>query len=109
MGVVMGISATATAKGTVEVVLAMRLDNQLAVGFLASGPRRLGLVPDPAKNPTRFVWVGLLPGPDINPGFFRWVYHTAELHFCELSTLAPIKYLSCDRITISYICKKYSF
>ena len=43
-----------------------------------------GSVPEPAKNPTRCVFVGLLPGPDINPRFFGRVLPTAEPHFREL-------------------------
>jgi len=50
-------------------------------------------------------WRGLLPGPDRTLRFFGRVLQEAEPHFCELSTLAPIKYLSYDHITIWYIRK----
>jgi len=59
------------------------------------GPdKQFSSVPDPSKKPNRSVLARLVPGPDINPQFFGRVYHTAEPHFRELSTLAPIKYLS---------------
>jgi len=67
---------------------------------------RFGSVPDPSKKPKHTVLVGLVPGPDINLQFFGQVYHTAKPHFRELSTLAPIKYLSCNRITIWYTRKR---
>ena len=67
------------------------------------------LVPDPAKNPTRFVLAGLLPGPVTNLWSFGQVQHTAEPYFCDLRTLPAIKYLSSDRITIRYIRKRCTF
>jgi hypothetical protein len=38
--------------------------------------------------------------PHLKPQFFGRVLHTAKPHFRELRTLAPVKYLSSDRITI---------
>jgi hypothetical protein len=49
-----------------------------------------GLVPDPAKNPTRFVLVGLLPGPDINPLFFCRVGTGPRLHITVPTMLAVL-------------------
>jgi len=55
------------------------------------------------------VLAGLLPGLDINPPFFGRVLPTAEPHCRELQTLATIKHLSSDRITIWFIRKSCSF
>jgi len=57
-----------------------------------------GSVPDPANDPTRCVLAGLLPGTDINPWFFGQVGPGLQFHNLVPATLAPIKYMCCDRI-----------
>jgi len=51
-----------------------------------------------AENPNRYVLAGLLPGPNRNPVFFGWVGTGPRVHFAVPTFLAPIKYLSSDRI-----------
>jgi len=63
----------------------------------------------PIKNPNCPDLVGLSPGLDINAQFSGQVYPTAEPHLRELTTFAPIQYLSCDRVTIWHICTRCSF
>jgi hypothetical protein len=53
---------------------------------------------EPPSNPTRSVLAGLLPGPDINPRFFGRVEPGPRFRNTVPATLAPIKYLSYDRI-----------
>jgi hypothetical protein len=50
------------------------------------------------KIPNRNVLVGLLAGPDQNPMFFHWVGAGPQIHFAVSTVLAPIEYLSFDRI-----------
>jgi len=63
----------------------------------------------PIQIQTHCVLAGTLPWPDINPWFFGRVYPASESHFRELRTLAAINHLSCDHITIWYICRSCSF
>ena len=76
--------------GTVALVLFWNRD-----GFELPNDQRF-------QTPTTPSTTVLLPG-----------LHSAEPHFCELRSLALIKYSSSDRITIQYICKwcpfAYSF
>jgi len=55
---------------------------------------------EPPSDSTRSVLVGLLPGPDINPMFFGRVEPGPQFHITVPATLAPIKYLSSDHITL---------
>jgi hypothetical protein len=61
------------------------------------------------NKPIRSVLVGLIAGLGINPQLSDQLYCTAELHFRELRTLAPITYLSSDCIATLYIHKWCSF
>jgi len=63
-------------------------------------PEGPGLGQEPPSNPTCSVLAGLLPGPDINPRFFGRVEPGPRFHITVPATVAPIKYLSSDRITI---------
>ena len=47
---------------------------------------RFGSVPDPARNPTRFVLVGLLPGPDVEPWVFGLVGTGPRFKLCSSYT-----------------------
>jgi len=55
---------------------------------------------EPPSNPTRSGLAGLLPGPDINPRFLAGLNLDRGSIFAVPATVAPIKYLSSDRITI---------
>jgi len=72
-------------------------------GLPTSGPVfgwRIGLVwfQTRPKNATCVVLPRLLPGPDINRRLFGRVVPGPRFHIILPATLAPIKYLSCDRI-----------
>jgi hypothetical protein len=52
------------------------------------------------RNLNRVSVGGVLPEPDIYPQVFGWVGTRPWFHFTVPATLAPIKYLSYDRIMI---------
>jgi hypothetical protein len=79
-----------------RVVLATGPGNPPAVRFLAGGSVRFGSLP--GQKPNRYVLAGLLPGPNRNPVFFGRVGTGPRVHFAVPTFLAPIKYLSSDRI-----------
>jgi hypothetical protein len=81
-----------------HAVLATGPGNPPAVRFLAGGSVRFCLVRYLAKNLNRYVLAGLLPRPDRNPVFFGRVGTGPRVHFAVPTFLAPIKYLSSDRI-----------
>jgi len=43
---------------------------------------------------------GVVPRPDVNPLVLACVNHRAESDFRNISTFAPPKDYSCDRVTI---------
>jgi hypothetical protein len=55
---------------------------------------------EPPSNPNRSGLTGLLPGLDINPRFLAGLNPHLGFIFAIPATVAPIKYLSSDRITI---------
>jgi len=59
---------------------------------------RFGLGHYLAKDLNRYVLAGLLPGPNRNPVSFGRVGTGPRVHFAVPTFLAPIKYLSSDRI-----------
>ena len=61
------------------------------------------------SNPTRSGLAGLLPGPDINPRFLAGLNPDRGSIFAVPATVAPIKYLSSDRITIWSVRRLCSF
>ena len=63
----------------------------------------------PVQKPDQHCLGGVVTKTRPNTTVFGWVLHTAEPHFRELRTLGPIKYLSCDWITIWYIHIRCSF
>jgi hypothetical protein len=71
-------------------------------GFSPGWNRPEGPGPDqePPNIPTRTGLAGVLPRPDINPRFFPGLNPDHGSIFVVPATVAPIKYLSYDRITI---------
>jgi hypothetical protein len=55
--------------------------------------KRVGSVPELAKNPTDVVLMGLLPGPDINQWFFGQIVCIQLFHFMVPKTFTPSKYM----------------
>jgi len=81
-------------------VLATGPGNPPAVRFLPGGTVRFGSVPDPAKNPNPLVLAGLIPGPDIEPWVLAGLEPDHGFKYIVPTPLAPIMYLSSDRIVI---------
>jgi len=66
---------------------------------------RFGLGRYPAKNPNRYLLAGMLPRPNRNRVFFSRVGTGPRVHVGFPRFLAPIKYLSSDRIMTWCICR----
>jgi len=79
-------------------VLATGPGNPPAVRFLAGSSVWFCSGRYPAKNPTHYGLAGLLLGPNRNRVFVGRVGTGPQVHFAVPTFLAPIKYLSSDRI-----------
>ena len=79
-------------------MLAAGPGNPPAVRLLAGGSVRLGSGRYLAKHPNQYVMAGMLPGPNRNPVCFGRAGTGPQVHSAVPTFLAPIKYLSSDRI-----------
>jgi len=72
-------------------------------------PKGPGPGQEPPSSPSCSGLAGLLPGPDINPRFLAGLNLDRGSIFAVPATVAPIKYLSSDRITLWSVRRLCSF